>query len=181
MMNQKGFATIFALCMILVIALVAKGIQESEMNYAYEITNFQEEFELQNAADSGIYEAAEMVRLEKIIISPNGFKRNPVKIPVAQPKSDKFKSITLNVWGERGVNPDPTSSKNILHRQAKYLSSGKISYTNKGNSNGYIFFSVASRKSKQTGEKIYRRAFAYVLDGDDKTIHFMELFSGNDN
>ena len=55
-MRQKGFATIFGLCMILAIALCVKSIQEAEMNHARETTNFQTELELQSAADGGIYE-----------------------------------------------------------------------------------------------------------------------------
>ena len=45
-MRQKGFATIFGLCLVLVIALVVKGIEEAEMNHAYEAMNYQAEFEL---------------------------------------------------------------------------------------------------------------------------------------
>lgn len=176
-MNQKGFATIFALCMILATALVVKGIQESEMNHAYETANFQAEVELQNIADSAIYEAAEMVRLKKIIIQPNGFsQRNPVKIPVTPPKSDKFRSITVDVWGEYGVKLNEYVIQNIHHRQIIYLPKNKVRYTNEYDSDGYILFSVAEGTNKQNSEKIYRRAFAYVLDNDEeKTIHFMTL------
>ena len=66
-MNEKGFATIFGLCLILAIALVVKGIQESEMNHAYETSDFQTEFELQNLADSGIYRAVDEIKKKKIL------------------------------------------------------------------------------------------------------------------
>ena len=53
-MNEKGFATILGLCLILAIALVVKGIQESEGNHVYATTDFQTEYDLQNAAEVGI-------------------------------------------------------------------------------------------------------------------------------
>ncbi|MBQ7454584.1 MAG: hypothetical protein IJS69_06015, partial [Selenomonadaceae bacterium] len=61
-MNQRGFATIFGLCLILVIALIVKGIQAAEFNHIHETADFQTEIDLQNAADGGIYEAVEEVR-----------------------------------------------------------------------------------------------------------------------
>lgn len=177
-MNQKGFTTIFALCMILVIALVVKGIQESEMNHAYETMDFQDEFELQNAADSGIYEAAEAVRLNEDILPTKiaYFNRKNFQVPVitATKESKRFDRIEITVFGERGVKQSVTSGWNIHHRQTKYLNNGKTSYTDKGYSDGYILLSVAEGKIKNSDKKIYRRAFAYILDSDATKIHFME-------
>ena len=61
-MNEKGFATILGLCLLLALVLVVKGIQESEGNHAYEMTDFQTECDLQNAAEVGIYKAVKIVR-----------------------------------------------------------------------------------------------------------------------
>ena len=61
-MNQKGFATIFGLILILAIALVVKGIQESHANYNYETQYLQTEFDLQSVAEVGIYMAAEELK-----------------------------------------------------------------------------------------------------------------------
>ena len=68
-MTEKGFATILGLCLILVIALIVKGIQEAEMNHAYETTDFQAEFDLQNAADSALVETVD--EAVKLIKAPN--------------------------------------------------------------------------------------------------------------
>ena len=64
-MREKGFATILSLCLILVIALIVKGIQAAETNHAFETANFQTEIELQNAAESSIIAAVEEVKLAK--------------------------------------------------------------------------------------------------------------------
>ena len=183
-MNQKGFATIFALCMILIIALVVKGIQESEMNHAYETADFQTEFELQNAADSGIYAAVAKVQSEKEneneILQANPYasasdrKDYRHHFDTLTVKSKLLGKIKVNVWGER-----LTGDRQAFQSYQKTYPTGRTPKDSR--KSGYILFSMAEVKSKRTGEKIYRRAFAYVLDGDDKTIHFMELFSGNDN
>lgn len=175
-MNQKGFATIFGLCLILIIALIVKGIQEAEANHAREVSNFQLEQALQNAAYSGIIEAAEFVR------------NNPDHLPLADtfvdskktvPVSDKtFKngeesiSITVKVWGERGKIYFFNEKRNQI----------------KANHIGVYFMCRASIDNGFWGEKIFRRAYAYVLseeqDGtylDDTTINFMELPTRNGN
>ena len=66
MNNERGFVTIFALCLIIVVALVVRGIQESDANRNKEADILLAEFDLQNAADGGIYEAAEKVRVGKV-------------------------------------------------------------------------------------------------------------------
>lgn len=177
-MRQKGFATIFALCMILVIALVVKGIQESEMNHVYETADFQAEFELQNAADSAIYETAEMIRLDSTTLqsstNPYGSRKYGQFNIFSTTKESAVGSIKIEVWGERLDNNKKfkTYNKTYSPDKLKVLKDNKHKEILK---TGYILLSVAEVESKQTGEKIYRRAFAYVLDGDDKTIHFMTL------
>lgn len=188
-MGEKGFATIFALCLILATALVFKGIQESETNHTNETANFLAEAELQNAADSAIYIAVETVRLAK----KNGIELLPKKV---QPylnreefqhdfdtitrTSEHFGTITVESWGEQinihrynvsyGTNDEDSSSvtKNFA-REVK--TKNKVVLLK-----GYLFFSVAEATNEQTGKKIYRRALAYVLEGsDDTTINFMEV------
>ena len=65
-MNQKGFATIFGLVLILAIALVVRGIQESNANYNYETANLEKEIKtemyLQSVAEVGIYMATEELK-----------------------------------------------------------------------------------------------------------------------
>lgn len=155
-MTQKGFATIFGLCLILVIALVVKGIQEAEANHAREVSNFQTEQALQLAAESGIVEAAEKVRKTPSILPyPNWWDISASKVKVLNTTKTFKQNVTISVevWGERG-----------------------IIYTNgKNGKDGVYFMSCASTDSNVWSKKIYRRAYAYVLDNDDMTIRFMEL------
>ena len=146
-MKQKGFVTIFGLCLMLIVALIVKGIQESEANHAREVLNFEMEQALQNAAESGIVEASELVKNKsftagKIFTDTKDFRQGEQTIP-----------INIEVFGERG----------------------NIYVGNKAKA-GIYFMSRASMKSKFFDKNIYRRAYGYVLDADDeKKIYFMEL------
>ncbi|GEM_PF-4561977 len=163
-MKQKGFATILSLCLILVVALIVKGIAEAETNHAREISNFEMEQALQNAAESGIYEAAELVNGKtftpgKIFTTTKTFKHGEQTI-----------KITVEVWGERGkiyLFPKSRTIERVYSKDA---------YP------GIYFMSLAKIKNGIWDEEIYRRAYANVLseeDGDnfkdDTTINFMEL------
>ena len=190
-MRQKGFATIFGLCLILVVALTVKGIQEAETNHAYETMDFQVEFELKNAAVSGIYEAAEKVRVEKIntgneLLPPSGSpfpedrKDYQYKLINRTVKSPRFGNIKVEVWGERLVGAQG-------FRTCKRLYNSSNLKLIKKDQEGYILFSVAQIKSEHVSGNIHCSAFAYVLsekhDGtykDDTTIYFMEPLEGND-
>lgn len=181
-MRQKGFATIFALCLILVIALIVRSIQEAEANHAREVVNFETEQALQLAAESGIVEAADKVRrgIETFPDSewlPNSYRQK--KIPISSKtfkRGEQEIKITVEVWGERGkiyLYPEDKSEIKTVH------------FTNKvyPSYDGVYFMSRATIDKGSFGEKIYRRAFGYVHsekqdDGtwkDDTTIHFMEL------
>ena len=180
-MNQKGFATIFGLCLILVIALVVKGIEETETNHAYEIADFQAEFELQNAADSGIYEAIKITldNPEETLPSNPGYpslRRNyQHKFNNITINSEQLGTITVETWGERRT-PHPYKVDYTTNKAVEDKS--RIEFNNKGKpiyKEVYVFFSRASADSKRMNGKIYRRAFAYVFKDGDATIHFMEL------
>ena len=180
-MRQKGFATIFGLCMILAVALCVKGIQESEMNHAYETADFQAEFELQNVADGGIYEAAELIRLgqKKLPANPSPYEYNRkyqrqlINKTINYFNADRqSKSIKLRVWGER-----LTGTYQQFQSYQKNYPTGRTAID--APKSGYILLSVATvSNSRMTGE-IYRRAFAYVLDDDATKIYFMSLPSGD--
>ena len=182
MMTEKGFATIFCLCLILVIALVVKGIQESEMNHAYETTDFQTEFELKNAADSGIYAAAKLVHAAPLEVLPlnriyptlSGGKRNKHQEKLLSETIKSFSgSIKVDVWGERLV---------MKHFKEIYPSYGQEDLND--NDEVCVLLSKAELQSARMDGKIYCRAFAYISfneDGTiDKTIHFMALPSSKD-
>lgn len=177
-MRQKGFATIFGLCLVLVIALVVKGIEEAEMNHAYEAMNYQAEFELQNAADSGIYEAIELTLNDPTIL-PNDLSNTRLnhqhKFNTFTIKSKSIGTITVETWGERmALSPYKVNYNKIPPLAAEDKT--RIIQNDKGKTiyqEAYAFFSRASADS--TNGKIYRRASAYVLAEGDATIHFMEV------
>ena len=177
MTNEKGFATILGLCLILVIALIVKGIQESEMNHAYETTDFKTELDLQNAADSGIYAAAALIH-EKPSTLPldknSTYNRKAAQNQIIKPtKKFSLGDIYVEVWGERVM---------IKHFKQSYSPYKQVSLNKQ--SKAYILFSKAEVQSKQTNGKLYRRSFAYVLfdenNNSDMIIHFMELPSSMD-
>ncbi len=175
-MRQKGFATIFALCLILVIALIVRSIQEAEANHAREVVNFETEQALQLAAESGIVEAADFVRQNPnfLPVSDGPWVVSKKQIPIHVTGSDD--NITIEVWGERGkIYLYPEDKSEI--KAVRFNTGFYPSY------DGVYFMSRATIDKGAFGEKIYRRAFGYVHsekqdDGtwkDDTTIHFMEL------
>lgn len=156
MMTERGFVTVFALCLILVFALIVKGIQESETNHNYEAADFQAQFDLQSAADGGIYEAAEKVRSGQKELLPNNFEaaRNDYQVLlVSRTVKISNRQIRVDVWGER---------LQIQHYERLYPSYKKSARG--GVEYGYALISVAELDSPRFG-KVYRRAFAYVIDG----------------
>ena len=168
-MNQKGFATVLGLCLLLVVALIVKGIAEAETNHAREVSNFELEQALQNAAYSGIVEAAEYVRLTPEFL-PYGENKETVKkkIPVANKTfkhGEQTIKIIVEVWGERGkiyLCPVERTSE-IVREDIDLLGAG------------VYLMSRATIEDSIFGEDIYRRAYAYVLDAADTKIIFMEL------
>lgn len=181
-MSQKGFATFFGLILVLAVALCAKSIQESEMNYSYAAADYQMEFELQNAAISGIYEAAEKVRKaeeegdELLPVNDNptydnrrNFQVELVKRTIEHAdKKYRLKKIYLRVWGER------LDDKQKIMRYKRLYPSRDLEPDVEKEKSGYILFSVAESSNERMDGEIYRSAFAYVLsDEDDKKIYFM--------
>lgn len=174
-MNQRGFATIFGLCMILVVAFVVKGIQEAEANHSREVMNFQTEQALQHAAESGIVEAAEKVRESPSLLPyPVSWNLSTVKVNVLNTtktfkRGEQSFTIRVEVWGERGKIYSCPADKN------------KVGYYDYHD--GVYFMSTATTETNLWSKKIYRRAYAYVLSDkqddntykDHATLHFMEL------
>lgn len=175
-MNEKGFFTVIALVLLLVIVLFVKTIQETEKNYSDGAKAFQIDSELQNIADGGIYDAAEKIQ-SKIVTVPNpsttyaNRRENQHKISVTQPKiSDRFKNISVTVYAERG-------KIEIYERnysaEDNYTGGKGYKDKRKDEESGVILISVASGEEKITGAKKFRRSLAYILDDDKKNIFFM--------
>ena len=170
-MRQKGFATIFGLCLILVIAIIVKGIQEAENYNAREVVNFYLEQQLQNVAESGIYRAIEIARKDKdhSILPEAGTWNNGVRDdgkrkilietkPVAHGESTI--DILVEVWGNRGKIYPLDKNGNEKSGEER---------------DGVYFMACASTDSIFFRGKNDRRAYAYVLDDDSyKVVHFME-------
>ena len=183
-MNQKGFATILGLCLILAIALVVKGIQESEGNQSYETTDFQTELNLQNAAEIGIYKAAakvkgELIKDENYLPFNWNYSRKSQKEVINESMMYSSNRIDIHVWGERMLilpykvdyAPDPDVANKI--NDGKTIEQRKC----------YGFFSKAELTNPRTGGKLYRRAFGYVLLEEDDTsdwrLHFLNVADKN--
>ena len=162
------------------------AIQDMEKNYSYLASDFQEEFELQNAAESGLIEAAEKIQRGEIIVEPpsdvervQGRRYWQRKISVNPPaNSERFKNISVEVYGENG---------DIYQVTRKYSSRGKITDTlDKDDfgaqivNKGIVLISVASGENN-SGVKKFWRSLAYILESDDyKKIYFMDTLSGGE-
>ena len=190
MMNQKGFATILALCFLLVVTFVARGIQDSERNHIHETeSNAVAEFELQNAADSAILMAVDDIRENRAVLPKNTIypafadsRDRQIEFETRTFHSANIGDITVRTWGERieihkykvayngedDENNDDSTTKNKARR---------VTYGNKiaPPVPSYIFFSLAEATNPKTGRKIYRRAHAYVPFNDDDTFDPTEI------
>jgi len=182
-MNQKGFATILGLCLIMAIALCVKGIQEAETNHIYETMDFQTEIDLQNAAENGIYAAAEKVHRKLAMdknylpLIKNSTRSNHQVNVISTTQKTSSGDISVNVWAERvlifpyEVNYSMIVSGNKT--KAIRVNDGKT----KREREVYTLSSSAEVDSERIGRKLSRHAFAYVEliaeDKSDTTVHFM--------
>ena len=191
-MNERGFFSVVGLCLMLVITLSIMAIQGSEKNYSYLASDFQEEFELQNAADSGLIEAVKKIQSGEVTVSPpseveyiQSRKYWQRKISVSQPSgTDRIKNMSVEVYGEQGTismyeriysAEDDYTGSNFAYRDKIY----KKNFSRDGvdgekqDWNGIILISVASGENN-LGVKKFRRALAYILEEEGyKQIYFM--------
>ena len=176
-MNEKGFFTVAALGLLLMITLAIKTVQESETNYSYGAINFQTESELQNAADSGIFEAVEKIQSGSIIIPEPvttylNRREKQHKISVNQPeKSDRFKNISVEVYAERGT---VEIYRRVYSAEDDYTGGKGYKDENlNSDKKGIILISVASGEIQTDTIKKYRRSLAYILDDEINIVYFM--------
>ena len=183
-MNQRGFATVLSLCLILVIALIVRGINAAEKNHAYETMNFSAEIELQNAAESAICAAIAQVNSGVTLPEKNSqfVKRQDYQsqFPAIKKNSARLGTIIVETWGENmqtiqsykvSYNVEDDDEKALTENIAKKKLGRKKQEVI---SSGKFFFSVAQATNPITGEKMFRRAAAYITD-NDATIHFMDV------
>ena len=166
------------------IALCVKGIQESATNHFYETIDFQTEIDLQNAAESGIYAAAEKVQRELakdknyLLTKASSREYHQFKI-ISTTQKTSSGDISVDVQAER-VLIFPYKVNYAIRVNNKYradkIGNGKKVYT---------LSSTAQIYSERIGKNFSRQAFAYIeLDDDDNsdtTIHFMDNTKNPDN
>ena len=165
MNNERGFFTLIGLCFLLAISICLQGIHGTEANYASGTANFQAETELQNAADGGLIEAAEKVRLNPTLVPKpvNYFglrHERQHQVSVTQKNSKRLGKIEIKVLGERAN----------IHTERGINSDADISAVD---AEGIILMSVASCSLQSGTKKIYRRSLAYIADDKPEIICFM--------
>lgn len=183
-MNERGFFSVVGLCLLLVITLSIMSIQDTEKNYSYLASDFQEEVELQSAAESGLIEAVKKIQKNPDLVpdAPEMYanrRERQYPVSVSQPATpDGFKNISVEVYGEFG---------NIFQGTRKYTKSGKFTDTldkdaegKEISARGIVLISVASGENK-AGIKKFHRSLAYILEKDFyKKIYFMDTPPSND-
>lgn len=185
-MNERGFFSVVGLCLLLVITLSIMAIQDTEKNYSYLASDFQEEFELKSAAESGLFEAAKKIQQNPELVpdAPEMYanrRERQYPVSVSQPENfERFKNISVEVYGEFG-NIHSEIGATVPDNIATYLDGG----TDK---NGIILISVASGENK-AGIKKFHRSLAYILekkteDGEKKEyyeqLYFMDTLSNGE-
>ncbi len=183
MNSERGFFTLIGICILLVVAIFVKGIQESELNYAYIAGDFKTEMELQNAADSALIEAIDLIK--------NGYPLQEASSPTRKNNQPKILEKTIDgtkveVWYEYGKD-DGTGKFIFKERNYSTKTDKSISEDRKF---GVILISVASRDGDVMSGKVFARAMGYIFtDGDELTldkagmpenyVHFMNSVNKN--
>lgn len=147
--------------MLLVAAIFIKGVHEFEANYAREIRNFQIEHHLQNIADSYLFKTFETYKDTEDYLE---LKENLGDIDEL-----KLKNVTVEI--------KYAPKQNIKIKNGNYTTFENLPKDSKGT----VIVSVASCDSPFIAGKMYRRAFAYILEDDPETeeidesatIHFL--------
>ena len=170
---------------MLVAALLVRGVQESEKNYSNIATDFHNEVDLQNIADSALIEAMNMIKSGKITLKESSKavanrRMNQHEIEEIEIANKLIEDVNVKVFYEYGkyieedfINGEivTVESGNIYRMRRDYTSGDSfkdidITDTPK---KGVILISVASREID--GNKFYRRAIGYFLtDGDENEL-----------
>ena len=165
-MNERGFFTIIGLCLLLIVAISIKGVNEFETNYSRGVKNFQIEHKLQNVAESFLaeeFDNFQNLQLEESYSTAKNFG-----------KYEGLENCAVQLQAKN------TYLKNFIR---KYSSGSNYTDIDAGENpqKATVILSVASCDSPFIGGKMYRRALAYVLDDDpatenineSETVHFM--------
>ena len=166
MNSERGFFTLIGICILLVTAIFVKGIQKSELNYAYIAEDFETESELQNAADSALIEAVDLIRNETLTLEiSTSINHSGNQHKIIDRTVDGTK---VEVWYEYGKNFEGKGK--FIFKERNY-SIKQDTETGEQNKRGVILISVASRDSDVMSGKIFARAMGYIFtDGDELTL-----------
>ena len=183
MNSERGYFTLIGICILLVAAIFVKGIQDSELHYAYIAEDFETETKLQNAADSALIEAVDLIK--------SGYPLQEASSPIRKNNQHKIIEKTIDgikvaVWYEYGR--DGGTGKFIFKERNYTAKTDKT--IGEQNKCGVILISVASRDSDVMTGKVFARAIGYVFtDGDELTldkagqpknyVHFMNSVNKN--
>ena len=157
MKDERGFFSVIGICFLLAAVVCVKSIQETSAIYSYSVANFQIEQELQNAAESALVEAAEIIRKNPALVPTLGYAgRQYYQVQIAVPK----RNFDVKVYAERGD----------IHSELGIESDATIE---KKDRKGIILISIASATGAFNGKKIYRRSLAYITNDDNFKICYM--------
>ena len=163
MNSERGSFTLIGICILLVAAILVKGIKESSLNYAYIAENFETETELQNVADSALIEAVDLIRNDYPLEQAGSYIRKNNQHKILDKTVGK---INVTVWYEYGKNGG--GKFHFMERNYTTQTDKEIGEQNKC---GVILISVASRDSDIMSGKVLARAIGYIFtDGDENIL-----------
>lgn len=176
-MNERGFFTLIGICFLIVVAVIVRGVQESEGNYYSIAEDFQTAAELQNIADSALIEAAELIQSGEVELKNAGGLRRERQYEV--PLNMNY-DADVKVFYEYGIDTKNNKTGNIFLKEKLYPAKDIINVKEEG-MKGAIIISVASRDTAKG--KVYRRALGYFFtDENEETptkIYFLNDFKEN--
>lgn len=185
-MNERGFFTLIGICFLIVASLLVRGLQESAGNY-FDITkDFQTEIELQNIADSALFETVQKIKQNRKDIEDGFIDEKEELVPESIPSNHKSNQYPIINRTENGIKIDVIAEYGKLNGKGtiypierNYPSSNRVVDTFIGEpKKGIILISVASREGKFG--KVYRRSLAYVLEDKDGKLDDTKIYFMND-
>ena len=166
---------------MLVASIFVIGLQETSRTNINVADDFKRGFELQNVADSALFEAIEKIKSEEIELKEIEGETSS--------RTERQDEIPLSIEYDADVK--------VIYEYAKIGNEGNIWFVNRSYSSGkpfdsafkkvgekfskegVVLISVASRKIE--GTTIYRRSMAYVLTEDNyNQIYFMNSLNSRE-
>ena len=158
---------------MLVASILVIGIQETSKSYINVARDFKSETDLQNIADSALFEAIEIIKSPDFEFKkPDDSIRRNNQHPIPLGRNYNANVTVFYEYGTDYFDKTP----NIKFMRKKYPSENIVD-TSKPNAKGVILISVASRKIDDD-TTIYKKSLAYILEDNEgklnyKTIYFM--------